>query len=303
MLNRIFTRLAFALGISVMTSSSALAQPVAQTGYAAVNGLEMYYEVHGSGGTPLILLHGGLLHGGIAASETFAPLIPELSAGRQVIAVHLHGHGHTVDIDRPLSYELMADDVAALIEHLDIEQADLLGYSLGGGVALQTAIRHPELVRKLVVVSMAARSTGQYPEVLAAFEQMPANAPMIAEGMRQSPLSTMYPNVDWAVLFTKMANMENAGFDWSADMAKITALTMLVFADADSILPEHMVEMWKLLGGGQRDAGLDGSLRPVARLAILPGTTHYDVLSSPLLIGAVMPFLDAPMPASTSAPR
>jgi pimeloyl-ACP methyl ester carboxylesterase len=152
-------------------------------------------------------------------------------------------------------------------------------------------------VRKLVVVSAAARSDGQYPEVLAAFDAMPAQAPMFAESLRASPLGAMYPDADWEAIFTKVGEEVRTGFDWTQDLAKVTAQTMLVFADADSIRPEHMVEMWKAIGGGQRDAGLDGSLRPGGRLAILPGATHYDVLSSPLFLPAVIAFLDAPPPA------
>ena len=265
------------------------------TGYAPINGLQIYYEIHGSGGTPLLLLHGG-----IVGSVTFAPLLPGLSANRQVITIDLQGHGHTRDIDRPLRDETMADDVAGVLAHLEIEQADLLGYSMGGGVALQTAFRHPEIVRKLIIVSATMRHDGSYPEVLAQLDQLESNAPQLGAQVAQSPLATVYPEVDWETLFAKAGEMASRDYDWSANVAAITAPSMLIFADADSIRPEHMVEFYKLLGGGQRDAGVDGSLRPTSRLAILPGTTHYDILTFPGFADIVTAFLDAPLPDAES---
>jgi pimeloyl-ACP methyl ester carboxylesterase len=258
-----------------------------ETGYAPVNGLQLYYEVWGAG-EPLILLHGG-----VAGIVMFGSNLAALAEGRKVIAVELQGHGRTADIHRPLSFEAMADDVAALMKHLDIERADLMGLSLGGGVALQAAIRHPELVRKLVVVSAPCKREGWYPEVRAAFDQM---GPAAAESMDRSPLSQLYPNVDWAKLFGKLGDLGRKDYDWSAEVAAIEAPTMIVFADADAVRTAHVAEFFGLLGGGQRDAGLDGSGRPAARLAILPGLTHYDIKSAPALAAAVAPFLDAPMP-------
>lgn len=201
-----------------------------------------------------------------------------LSASRQVIAVDLQAHGRTADIDRPLRFELMADDIAALIRQLGIEKADVMGYSLGGGVALQTAIRHPEVVRKLVVVSTPFKWDGWYPEVRAAMEQM---GPEAAEVMKQSPLYQQYSSIaprpqDWPVLVTKL----------------------IVVGDADAVRTVHAVEFFALLGGGQRDAGWDGSGRPKADLAILPGVTHYDIYRSPALWSTAIQFLDAPMPES-----
>lgn len=257
--------------------------------YAAVNGLKMYYELHGpsrSTAAPLVLLHGGV--GGIAM---FGPNLPALAKGRRVIAVELQGHGHTADIDRPLRYEFMADDIAALLAVLEVEKADVMGYSLGAGVALQVAFRHPELVRRLVIVSTPFERTGFYPEGIAAFDQM---GPASAAGMEQSPLYTMYPGVNWPTLFAKIGDMARQPYDWSAEVRKITAPTMLVFADADAIMPAHILEFWGLLGGGKQDAGLDGSKRPPSRLAIVPGTTHYDLLSTGIVAELVQPFLDAP---------
>ena len=258
--------------------------------YAKVNGLELYYELHGrddASATPLVLLHGGV--GGIAM---FGPNLPVLAEERPVIAVELQGHGHTADIDRPLRYELMADDIAALVAQLRIPKVDIMGYSLGGGVALQTAIRHRAIVRRLVIVSRQIKSSGFFPEVVAAFEQM---GPETGAVMKRSPLAAMYPNVNWETLFAKVGEMERRKYDWSADVAKIAAPTLLVYADADSVTPEHMMAFWGLLGGGKRDAGLDGSLRPASRLAILPGTTHYDILGTDAVARIAVPFLDQRM--------
>jgi pimeloyl-ACP methyl ester carboxylesterase len=273
-----------------------MADTTATSGYAPVNGLQLYYEIHGNG-EPLLLLHGG-----VAASDVFDHMVPALAASRQVITVDLQAHGRTRDIDRPLRSEAMADDVAALFAHLGIGRSDLLGYSMGGGVALQTAFRHPEVVGKLISISMTMKRDGSYPEVLAIFDQMTANAPQMGQMMRQSPLAARYPEADWETIFAKIGEMVTREYDWSADVAAMTAPAMLIFADADSIRPAHMVEFYALLGGGQRDAGLDGSRRPVARLAILPGTTHYDILGFPGLTDIVTAFLDAPLdPAAVRA--
>jgi pimeloyl-ACP methyl ester carboxylesterase len=258
--------------------------------HADVNGLSLRYEEHGSG-EPLVLLHGG-----IGAGEMFAPILPALAEGRRVITVDLQGHGGTADVDRPLRAELMADDIAALLDHLGLEQADVMGYSLGGKVALRLAIQHPARVRRLVLVSVAFRRDGSHPEVLAAMDQMSVAA---AEPMMQSPLYAQYerlaPRVeDWPVLIGKIADALKVDFDWGADIAKITARTLLVYADADSIRPAHISEFFALLGGGLRDAGWDSSAQPSNQLAILPGRTHYDVYLSLALPPIVVSFLDAP---------
>lgn len=263
-------------------------------GYAPVNGLNLYYEIFGEG-APLILLHGGF-----GAVEMFGPLLPQLAAGRQVIGVDLQGHGRTADIDRPLRMELMADDIAALIQHLRLGQADVMGYSLGGGVALQTAIRHPQVVRKLVVVSMPCRRSGSYPEVAEAMLQF---GPQTAESMKQSPMYQLYaaiaPRVeDWPRLVSKMGEALRVDYDWTQDMAGIQAPTLLVVGDADSFPPQHAVEMFQLLGGGQGAGGWDGSGMSASQLAILPGTTHYTSCDSPLLPAVVTSFLDAPLPTA-----
>jgi pimeloyl-ACP methyl ester carboxylesterase len=258
--------------------------------YADVNGLKLYYETHGTG-RPLVLLHGGL-----GAIEMFGPNLPALAKGRQVIAVDLQGHGRTADIDRPLGVELMADDIAALIKYLGLESADIMGYSLGGGVALQTAIRHPEAVRKLVVVSTPFRRNGFYPEILAQQGQVTAAA---AEAMKQTPMYQLYSSLaprpeDWPRLLGKIGEAMKQDFDFSREVAGIKAKTLIVAGDADIFPPAHAVELFGLLGGGQRDGGWDGSGRPSAGLAILPGLTHYTIFSAPALAATVIPFLDEP---------
>ncbi len=260
--------------------------------YASVNGLNMYYEIHGTG-KPLVLLHGGLA----TIDVLFGQLLPPLAQTRQVIAVELQAHGHTADIERPLSFELMADDIAALIKHLGLEQADLFGFSLGGGVALQTAIRHPEVVRKLVVVSAPSKRDGWYPEVLAGMASMNAEA---AEAMMGSPMHQAYVSVapkpeDWSALVAKSGQLLRQDYDWSTAVASITAPTLIVVGDADSVRPAHAVELFGLLGGGKVD-GATGGL-PHSQLAMLPGTTHFSILArTDLLLPIITPFREAPMP-------
>ena len=166
-----------------------------------------------------------------------------------------------------------------------------MGYSLGAAVALQVAIRHQELVEKLVSVSVAFRTDGEYPEVRQAFDEMPDMAAAIGRQLAASPLAQLYPDVDWERMMRKSGEMNQAERDWTAGIKAITAPTLLVFADADSIRPEHMVAFWKLLGGGQRDAGFNGAQRPASQLAILPDTTHYSLIQSPLLTEVATAFL------------
>jgi pimeloyl-ACP methyl ester carboxylesterase len=265
-----------------------------QSGYAHVNGLDLYFEIHGEG-KPLVLLHGG-----VGAIEMFGEVLPLLSHGRQVIAADLQAHGRTADIDRPLGFEAMADDVAALIEHLGFDQVDVMGYSLGGGAALQVAIRHPDLVRRLVLVSTPFKRDGWYPEIVAAMAQM---GPAAAEPMKQTPMYQLYSSVaprpeDWPVLMSKLGELLRQDYDWSHEASAIKAPTMIVVGDADSVRTAHAVEFFELLGGGKTDGGWDGSGMSRARLAILPATTHYDIFSFPALAAAVTPFLDASSPES-----
>jgi pimeloyl-ACP methyl ester carboxylesterase len=278
MLRRDFLKTAMATAVlTAVLPVSAKKTPADSIGhFADVNGQHVFYTVHGAG-KPLILLHGGI------NPDSFGSNLAELAKGRQVIAPHLQAHGRTPDTDRPLRSETMGDDIAALIGHLKLGKADVMGYSLGSSVALQTAIRHPDVVDRLVLVSAAMRQDGFYPEGVAAFRQLEANAATFGPGVKASPLGQTYPDVDWTNLFRKVGDMTKRPFDWSAEVAKLQARTLLVYADADAIRPEHMVEFWKALGGGQRDAGIDGSLRPANQLAIVPNTTHYTIPIDPML--------------------
>jgi pimeloyl-ACP methyl ester carboxylesterase len=249
----------------------------------------MYWRSLGTGGTPLVVVHGGF---GLA--DMFGDLLDRLAARRRVIAVELQGHGHTADVDRPFSWEAFGDDLGALIGHLQLGQADLLGYSLGAGAVLRAAIQHPDLVRRLAVVSFACRRDGSYPEVLAGMDQVGSGGfPM----MRQSPMYAAYtavaPDPDaFPALMDRTGELLRRPYDWTEDVRGLAMPTLLVYADADSIPPAHAAEFYGLLGGGQRDAGWDGSARPAAQLAILPGRTHYDVFTAPELPGIVDRFLD-----------
>lgn len=255
---------------------------------ADVNGIKLYYEIHGTG-RPLVLLHGGL-----GAIEMFGANLPALAKGRKVIAVDLQGHGRTADIDRPLGADSMADDVAALLEHLKIERADVMGYSLGGGVALQVAIRHPRVVNKLVVASAVFRRNGFYPEILGMQGQVNAAA---AEAMKQTPMYQLYSAVaprpqDFPRLLDKIGVLMKKDFDLSKEVAAIKAPTLIIAGDADIFPPSHAVELFGLLGGGKKDPGWDGAGRPKSQLAILPGLTHYNLFVSPALAATAIPFLD-----------
>jgi pimeloyl-ACP methyl ester carboxylesterase len=260
------------------------------SGYADVDGLKIYYEARGvAGGTPLVVLHGGLHN-----TTMDAAVAAQLAEHRRVISVDLQAHGRTADADRPLRFESMADDVDALLTKIGIAQADILGYSLGGGVALRTAIQHPGRVRKLVLVGIPFSDTGWYPEVREGFKHL---GRALAEPMRPSPVYQTYAAIaphpeQFPTLLDKMGALETRTYDWSAEVAKLAMPTMLVYADADSIPPAHIVRFFELLGGGKRDGGLDGSGVSKARLAILPGLTHYNLFESAALVAAVEPFLD-----------
>lgn len=257
--------------------------------YVDVNGLSLYFEEHGAG-EPLILLHGGLHTG-----ETFGPALAELAKHRRVIAPDLQAHGRTADIDRPLRFETMADDIAGLARHLGLQSVDVMGYSLGGGVAWRLAIQHPDLVRRLVVLSSACKRIGWYPEVIAGFDAMGSQ---LAEMLAPSPIGQTYARVaprpqDWPVLLHKTGDLLRQDYDWTGEVGALSLPVLLVYADADSIRPEHMIECYALLGGGQRDAHWDGSLRSPSRLAVLPGYAHTDVNTAPELAPLVESFLSA----------
>ena len=253
----------------------------------------MYYEIYGTG-HPLVVLHGAYM-----TIETMGEIVPSLAETRQVIAVELQGHGHTADIDRPLSYEQMADDVTALLAEISIEKADVFGYSMGGGVALQIAVRHPEVMRKLVVASASSTSDGMYPELLA---MIPTITPEVFAGspIEEAYLRTALNPEDFPNLVAKLKQLDMEPYAWPPeDIRGIASPTLLIVGDSDAIRPEHAVELFRLLGGGVMGdlAGL-----PKSQLAVLPGTTHFvppgfAVLDrADWLLSMIGEFLDAPMP-------
>jgi pimeloyl-ACP methyl ester carboxylesterase len=260
--------------------------------YADVNGINLYYETHGAG-RPMVLLHGGL-----GSGEIFGPVLPALAANHQIIVVDLQGHGRTADIDRPLDHRLMADDIAALIDDLGLNRPDLVGYSLGGGVALHTAAKYPTKVGRLVVASANIRPDAIYPEMREQQAQVGAAA---AEFMKDTPMYQLYQRVaprpeDFPVLLDKIGASLAEPFDYADEVRGLQVPTLVVCADADMAPPSHYVEIFGLLDGGVRDGGWMGEGRPKGghALAILPGLTHYNVAGSPLFAAATLAFLDAP---------
>jgi pimeloyl-ACP methyl ester carboxylesterase len=258
--------------------------------YAEVNGINLYFETHGSG-KPLVLLHGGL-----GSGEMFGPVLPALCEHHQVIAVDLQGHGRTADIDRPLDIRVMADDIAALIHHLGLTKPDLVGYSVGGGVALHTAAKHPDKVGRLVVVSAYVWSDALDPEIRAQQGQLNAAA---FEFMKGTPMYELYARVaprpeDFPRLLDKIGESLAQQFDFTDEVRGLQVPTLIMAADADMAPPSHFIEVFKLLDGGLRDGGWTGENRPKGghALAILPGLTHYNIFSSPLFAATTLAILD-----------
>ena len=258
--------------------------------YVEVNGINLYYERHGTG-RPLILLHGGL-----ASGEMFGPILPVFAERHQVIIPDLQGHGRTADIDRPIDLQLMADDIAALIDHLGLAKPDVVGYSLGGGVAFFIASKYPDKVGKLVMASANVRRDAIPAEMLAQQGQVNAAA---AEFMKETPMYQLYEKVaprpeDFGRLLDKIGESMAKDFDFSEEVRALKVPTLIVAADADMAPPSHYIEVFKLLDGGLRDGGWMGEGRPKGghALAILPGLTHYNLGASPLFARVALDFLE-----------
>lgn len=255
------------------------------TGVSA-NGINLYYEIHGTG-KPLIMLHGG-----IGSFETFATLSPALAEKYQIIGVDLYGHGRTALTDRPISFESMADDIAGLIEQLGLEKVDLLGYSLGGAVALQTTIRHPKIVNKLIVISAPFKWTGWHPEMQQGFSLLAPeffmNTPLYEAYLKIAPKPEDFPRF---ILSMKEALSQD--YNWAKPISELKNPILIIAGDSDGLPPAHAVEFFTLLGGGAKDAGWNGEHLIPSQLAILPGATHYNIiLQTDLLIPIILPFLD-----------
>src|SRR3979411_630754 len=258
--------------------------------YADVNGINLYYETHGKGRPPI------LLHGGLGSGEMFGPVLPLLAERHQGVAVDLQGQGRTADIDRPIDIRLMAGDIAALIDHLRLATPDVVGYSLGGGVALQTAAQYPAKVRRLVMVSGNLRPDAIYAEMRA--QQGQVNAAAI-EFMKETPMYQLYQRVaprpgDFPRLLDKIGESMSHDFDFTEEVRGLQMPTLIIAGDAELAPPSHYVEVFKLLGGGLRDGGWVGEGRPAGgpALAILPGLTHYNLGSSPLFATVILAFLN-----------
>ena len=277
-----------------------MATTISRSGYAPVNGLQMYYEMHGSpreDAPPLLVLHGAL-----ATAGMFGDLVPELARNRQVIAVEQQGHGHTADIDRPLRYEQMADDTATLLDFLEIDRVDVFGFSMGGGVAWQLVTRHPERVRKLISGSASPIRSHAYEMAAGTLEttfspEMFAGSPIESDYKRVAPHPDAFP-----ALVRKVADLTITAEEIPAEVLRaVAAPTMIVIGDADIIRPEGAAELFRLRGGGVPGdyAGL-----PSARLAVLPGTTHMTAPTrTEWLRSMIAEFLDAPIPNGRAAPK
>jgi pimeloyl-ACP methyl ester carboxylesterase len=257
----------------------------ADSGYAAVNGLKMYYEVYGSG-KPIVLLHGSFMN----IPLNWAHIIPLLAKDRKVIVAEMQGHGRTKDIPRELSYEAMADDVSGLLKHLKVDSADVLGYSMGGGIAFQLAVRHPEQVRRLVVLSGTYAHNGWWPDVEAMF------ATFTADMFKGSPIQKQYDSLGndparFPEYIKKVISIDLRPYDWSKDVKNIKAPLFMAIGDADGVRYEHALELFRAKGGGKMG---DINGLPKSRLAILPGTTHIGMIKqTDVLIPMVSDFLDS----------
>ncbi len=262
-----------------------------QTGYASVNGLEMYYEIHGTGGTPLLLLHGGLFD----IEQQFGEVLPALAENRQVIAADFQGHGRTNDIDRPLGTVDLASDVRGLLGHLGVDKVDVFGFSVGGAVALYLTIRNPELIRKAIISSVSFHPDGNRPENSEVGEmkvEMIAGTPMEAAYLAKSP----HPDLEHLqALLTKLGGYDIGGEGWSDDEIRgIEAPTLVTVGDCDAVKLEHAVRFLQLRGG---DVNGDFVGVPSSQLAVFPGSTHFTGMArTNLVTDVVVTFLDAPMP-------
>ena len=264
------------------------ARTPAKSGHLEVNGVNYYYEILGQG-EPLLLLHGGL-----GSIDMFDPTLPSYTNNRQVIAVDLQGHGRTPLGTRPINLVDMGDDMAALLTLLKFKQADVLGYSMGGGVAFRMAVQHPEMVRRLVLVSTGYAQDGFYPEML---PQQAAVGAAMADAMKDTPMYRSYAAVaphpeDFPKLLDQMGAWMRTPYNWEEDVKKLTMPVMLIYGDSDMYRPGHEVKFYQLLGGGLKDAGWNREHMSKNRLAILPGLTHYDIFMSPELAHTARPFLD-----------
>jgi pimeloyl-ACP methyl ester carboxylesterase len=290
------TRIALIATLATVVATPTRAQqaiPMPDTsGYISANGVNYWFDMRGHG-EPLLLLHGGLF-----TPEMFGPVLTKLAENRRVIAVHLHGHGRTELGARKIRLPDIGRDLGAVLTQLGLHQVDVMGYSFGGGAALQLAVQHPTLVRRLVLVSTPFSQSGFYPEML---PQQAALGAGMADAMKDTPIYKSYVAVaprpqDFPRLLDAMGEFMRQPYDWSASVKQLTMPVMLVYGDADMFRPEHIVAFYQLLGGGLKDAGWTREHMSRNRLAILPDLTHYELGAAPVLATTVLPFLNARTP-------
>ncbi|TGV15943.1 alpha/beta hydrolase [Mesorhizobium sp. M8A.F.Ca.ET.173.01.1.1] len=272
---------------AMTTETKTLPKPQ-KSGLLPINGVNYYYAIYGKG-EPLLLLHGGL-----GSIDMFAPILPKLAENRTVIGVDLQGHGRTALGDRPFSLQAIGDDMAGIVKTLGYDKVDVMGYSLGGGVAFRMAVQHPEVVRRLVLVSTGYAADGFYDEMRPQQAQVSAAA---AAFMKETPMYKSYVAVaphpeDFPKLLDALGNFMRQNYDFSADVPKLKMPVMLAYGDSDMYKPEHEIKFYQMLGGGLKDAGWMRENLSQNRLAILPNRTHYDVFFAPELTAAALPFLD-----------
>ena len=246
------------------------------SGYADVNGINLYHEIYGEG-EPLVLIHGGL-----TTISEMQEWVQPLAQTRQVIAVEMQGHGRTADTNRPMTFATMGDDIAALLDYLKIPKADLVGHSFGGASAIRAAIQHPDHVRRLVVISSPHARSAWYPETQEGMSQVGAS---LAENMMQTPtgkFSKHWPEPQrFPQFLDKLGKMMSEHYDWSAEIAKLPMPVLLVFADNDSVAQKRIAEFFALLGGGVTEPGWLNTQLSKSRLAVVPGYSHYNFITSP----------------------
>lgn len=288
--------------VAALAGAPALAQPApkeppavvattlkpTKSGYVDANGVRYYYEIRGEG-PPLLLLHGGL-----GSIDMFAPVMPALAAKHQVIGVDLQGHGRTALGDRPFTLEAQGADMDTILNQLGYGKVDVMGYSMGGGVAFQLGVQHPERISRLVLISAGYAADGFYADMQAQQAQVGAAA---AEFMRETPMYQSYVAVaprpqDFPKLLDTLGALMRKPYDYSADVPKLTMPTMIMFGDSDMYRPEHIVKFYQLLGGGLKDGGWQGEGMSKHRLAILPGRTHYDMFMSPEATRTALTFME-----------
>ena len=261
----------------------------AESGYADVNGLKMYYEVYGQG-KPIVLVHGSFMN----IPMNWSHIIPVMIKDRKVIVAEMQGHGRTKDISREFSYESMADDVSLLLKQLKIDSADILGYSMGGGIAFQFAVRHPEQVRRLVVLSGTYTHDGWWPDAEASF------ATFTADMLKGSSIQKQYDSLGndpshFPEFVKRVISIDLKPYDWTSEVKNIKAPIFMAIGDADGVRYEHALELFRAKGGGKMGDmhGLSKS-----RLAIIPGTTHVGMMQrADWLIPMITDFLDSDLSA------